>query len=292
MGRLQVRVALVQAVLDAVAVEGVALHPELVGHRGGPVAARLDDAVLVDVVAQVEHHVGALGGEVAVGGVEAVLPGRARGERHEQVAGVRLRLRRRLGTADGADLRAGAEAVEVLPGGLEAAHVDVHRVPVLGGGPRGAAADAAGERLVLGQLPLDLQPAVGHAAEGFERPGGQAGPEHDAVGQRVARRDAELEGVVRRPGGRGARRPRVGQAGGEGQCQRGTGEAEEVAARRAAERVGEPPIVVHVSPRGGMGGSRSATAHTFIKIYVFLTSLNYKLRMNNHMARSAATSAR
>ena len=56
------------------------------------------------------------------------------------------------------------------------------------------------ELLVLGDLPIDRDRAVRHAAA-FQRPRCEAGPQHDAVLARAARGDAEREGI----GGEGER---------------------------------------------------------------------------------------
>ena len=247
MGGLQVGIALVEAVLDPVTIEGVALHPELVGHRGVPRPAARGDSVLVDVVAQMEDHVGVLVRQVAVGGVEPVGPGGARGERHPEVLGTAAKCRCGLGPADRADLAAGAKPVEVLPARLEPAHVHMDRMAVLGGGPRAAVPGPPGERRILGDLPVDLDPSVRHAAQGFKRPHGEPGPEDHAVGQRVTRGDPELEGVT--VPGAGPCGPGVGEVGGEGQRHRRAGETEEGATGGIAEHASEPPIVVHGSPR-------------------------------------------
>jgi hypothetical protein len=164
---LQVGVALVEAVLDPVAVEGVALHPVLLGYGSVPVPARGPDAVFVDVVAEVEDHVGVLVGEMAVGGVVAVRPRGARGEGQPQGVGAAAGGRGRLGAAGGADLTAGAEAVVVFAARFQALGVDVDGVAVFGAGPRGATAGVPGEPLVLGDLPLDLELGERQPAEGL-----------------------------------------------------------------------------------------------------------------------------
>jgi hypothetical protein len=60
--------------------------------------------------------------------------------------------------------------------------------------PIGLSAPPA-HRLVARHEPFDVHRRGGHAATG-ERIGREAGPEDDAVGQRIARRDAERERVL------------------------------------------------------------------------------------------------
>src|SRR5882757_3563924 len=77
---LEVGVALVQLVLHAPAGEVAWGGAQHVRRRGLPVAAVGRDAAFVDVVAEVQHQVEILASHVAIGRVEPVVPGLARGD--------------------------------------------------------------------------------------------------------------------------------------------------------------------------------------------------------------------
>ena len=105
----------------------------------------------------------------------------------------------------------------------------MHGVRVLRTGVRRTSADHSAERLVLGDLPLDVHRAVAHAAERFERAGREAGPDDHGVRQRIARRDAEREqrsvvGAVRYP----YRIDKIGEV--SGKSERGGGSGQKAAA--------------------------------------------------------------
>ena len=162
--------------------------------------------VLVDVVAEVQHHVEVLGGQPVVRGPVAVLPVLAVDHPDAQPHRVRPRRRGGAGASDRADQPAGAEAVGVLPAGLQAAHVDVHRVRPLRPGERDAAADRVPEGRVGRHLPLHRDRAGRHRAR-VVRVADQPGPQHHGVRERVAAGDAEPERAVRV--GLGGRRGRA-----------------------------------------------------------------------------------
>jgi hypothetical protein len=197
-GGLQVLVAPVEGVELSVVVEGL-------GHDLPPAHGALgpaSGASLVDVVPQAHDEVDAGLGQVAVGGVVAVAPLGAGHLTQPEAVGRRARLGHGDRPADRALVVADQEAVEELLAGLQAGGVDVHGVGGVGPGHRGPVADQAAEALVGRQLPPHRHVLGRHAAPGGERVRGQAGPEHDGVGGRVARRHAEREGVARQAGDR------------------------------------------------------------------------------------------
>jgi hypothetical protein len=194
MGVLEVRVALVEAVLQAVALERLALLAQRAGHvHAAPVRA---DAVLVDVVAEVDHQVQILLEHAPVRGVEAVRPGLTRREREAQRRDVRVARGRRPRASHRAGLGAGHEAVEVLARRLQASHVDVDRVRELRQRGHRSGPDHVRERGVGRHLPLDGDVARRHAAAFHERLRNQPRPERDAVRRRIARRDAERKRIA------------------------------------------------------------------------------------------------
>jgi hypothetical protein len=150
--------------------------------------------VLVDVVAQVEDDVRMLLGHPPVRGEPAVLVLRARRDRERDrrrgAAG-----RCRAGAADGGQLAERLEALPVPGVRVQSANVDVDGVRLGPDGRRGAAADRAAEVLGGGDLPPHADRPVAEAAVGGERVRRQPGPDHDGVGQRIARRDTERERV-------------------------------------------------------------------------------------------------
>src|SRR6185295_15120203 len=105
----------------------------------------------------------------------------------------------RAGAAEGAFDVARAEAVPVDAVGGESGDFDVDGVGELGEGGGDAAADTAGQLFILGEGPRDVDAAGRHAAARLEGAWGEAGPEDDAVGGRIARGDAELEGPLGEP---------------------------------------------------------------------------------------------
>ncbi len=126
---LQVAVGLVERVAQPELVERDGLVGVLRGQLDAADAAgRRVDAVLVRVVAEEDDEVEVLLRHVGVGVVEALLPLLARGvgEGHPVEAPVGCGRGARPGGRRGPV--AGGEPVPVLAAGLEAAHVDVHRV--------------------------------------------------------------------------------------------------------------------------------------------------------------------
>ncbi len=96
-------------------------------------------------------------------------------------------------------------------------YIHVNAVPVLGPGLGGASAHDLAEPLVLRELPPHRHDRVRHTAA-VQRVRGEPGPQHDAVGERVAGGHPETEHAL---GQRG-----FGGVGGGGQQLGGGGGAE------------------------------------------------------------------
>ena len=203
MGGLQQRVALVEGVAVAV-----------VGERDGGAAAMRAHAsrhvgVLVDVVAEEKHEVQVLRGDVAPRGVVAVVEALATRDGELEA---RLGIGRRRGAraAGRAAVAKRAEAVPVPAPGLETGRLGMHAVRPLRLGALDAASGDAREGFVVGHLPC-------HVGAVRQVRAGEAGPEHHAVGPRVAGRNAEREALRRlRPGLADQRRPAERGADGKG----------------------------------------------------------------------------
>ena len=123
----------------------------------------------------------------------------------------------------------GAEAVAVAGGRAQSAYVGLDGVVGRGGGAGDVPErDDLTKRGVLGDLPARRDgralPGTGHGVGG----GGDAGPQQDAVGQRVAGGDAVQEG------GAGRRRGPGAAAGGGGEWRRGRSGRDGGAAAAAA----------------------------------------------------------
>jgi hypothetical protein len=71
----------------------------------------------------------------------------------------------------------------------------MHRMAELGMRDRGALAHDLAHALVAGHRPFDLDRALGHAAAALQRLRRDLGPDHKAVGRRIARRDTEREWI-------------------------------------------------------------------------------------------------
>ena len=139
-------------------------------------------------------------GDVAIGSEVALLVLRAGGKGETELRGRAAGGRRRARAADRAQRIAGTEAIPVMPAGPQALGLGVHGVGLGRHSLHGGLRDHARELLVLGNLPIDRDRAVGHAAA-FQRPRCEPGPQHDAFLARAARSDAEREGI----GGEGER---------------------------------------------------------------------------------------
>ena len=141
--------------------------------------------VFVDVVAEKGHQVQVLGGQVAPGGIVAMVPALAAGDRQAQR---RSGIGRRGGAraADPALLAQRAKAVPVPAPGCQARGLGVHAVRPAAVSVLAAARGDAREGLVMGQLPL-------HRHLRRQVVAGQPRPQHQAVGARLAAGDAEGE---------------------------------------------------------------------------------------------------
>ncbi len=217
---LQVGVGLVGRVAQAVVLQRGAQTVGVLADRGGARPA------LVDVVAEREDEIGAVLGRTTVGGEPAALPVGAGQVHHAQVpAAARSGGGQR--AAGAGDVTAGAEAVEELGVRGEVLELDVQAVALLGQGGLGAAAHDVAEALVARELPAHLDGHRGHAAAAVEhvRVDGQTGPQHHGARGRIARGDAEGEGVLAAPGAVvGEGRRRAEHPGGGERGQRGGGE--------------------------------------------------------------------
>ena len=231
MRRLQVGVALVQAVAHPVLLESLRL--------GGQVVGDLDLAdgsayrVLVEVVAQVHDEVQVFFGQVAVGGVVAVVPLLAGDEGEPEQSRLGSGVGCGAGAPYRADLPQGLEPVEVFAVRFQTGDLGVDGVGEFGGGDGFSLVDHAAEALVCCNLVADRNLLVAHAAPavGGERVGGQAGPQDDPVGVRVPGGDPKGERVG--AGGGGAVGRGGKQTGPQGYGgRRGSTDAQEAASGR------------------------------------------------------------
>ena len=168
-------------------------------------AVGLGAAVLVDVVAQVQHRVDSRQlGDRLVGVEVAVRIERAGGHRQHHVLG--RAARQGGGAADGRGDAVGGELEGVGAAGVEARDIDLHRPVAAGPGDAVARLGAAGAAVDGVE-----RPAVGDVA-GLGVGRGDASPEDHPVGQRIAGGHAVLEGDRARVPGRRLRRGRAGCA--------------------------------------------------------------------------------
>jgi hypothetical protein len=188
---LEVRVALVQRVTDAVFVErrrlASAVGPDVIRAPGG----------FVDVVAHVDDQIEVVLEHVSIRDEIALLELLAGGEGEAEAVAVGAGGRRGPRTTDPAHLAASAEPVPVPARGLELIDFDADRVRPRGGRGRDAPLDHLAHAIVGGHLPLDGDRVGWHAAAGRGRRWSQARPEHHAVWEGIAGGDTERE---RRPG--------------------------------------------------------------------------------------------
>ena len=196
MGGLQVRIRLVQGVARAVVVERVGLGGRVLAHV---VAA---PGRFVDVVAQERDEIEVVPGHMPVGAEVALLVMLAGGKREPQLVRLGGGAGRGARAPDRARRVARREAVPVPAGRLEAADFDVNRMRPVRRGVGGAGSGEVREFFVAGDFPAHRHNLGGHAAAGRVRHGREARPQHDRIGERIARRDAEAERVGRetRPG--------------------------------------------------------------------------------------------
>ncbi len=189
---LQVGVGAVECVPGAVLVQREDLTGEVDRHSLIAHTGRRTDTDLVDVVAEEQHHVVVPLYDVLIRRVVPVVEGLARRDRHRH-RGLLGRCWRRASTSDRTELALGAEAVEVVPPGPQTAYVDVHGVGVLRPSVRRPTSYHSAERLVLGDLPVDVHRAVVHPAERLQRTRRETRPDHHGVRHRIAGRDAQGE---------------------------------------------------------------------------------------------------
>ena len=153
-------------------------------------------AAFVDIVAIAEDKVHILCCRVAPGGIEALLVMLAAAHGKAYRLNIRPRSRQRAGPAHHAALAPGREPVEIRPPRLQARYLDMHRMAKLWPRERLAGLYNRPEAFILGDLPQHRNNRRGHAMVLFQRPGRQARPDHEAVGRRFARSNAQLEGIV------------------------------------------------------------------------------------------------
>ena len=151
--------------------------------------------LLVDVVAEVDHQVEVARGHVAIGREVALLVLLARGEGEAQPLRRARGGRRGARATDRTLRRARPEPVPVGTPRFQAARLRMNRMGQRRDGLFGAARDDPGKGLVLGDLPVDRDRGIRHAAA-FERLRREPRPKHDAVLARRARGDTEGEGIA------------------------------------------------------------------------------------------------
>ena len=188
---LKVRIGLVQRVPDPIRRQRRRLAYVVLPRQ------RRRPAILVDVVAEVEHEIEIFGGHVLIRREEAHLVVLARRDAELQPAHRRLPRHAGARAADRAEFTAGLELIPVPLRGLQAVDVDVDRMPEFRLGERRAGAHDVLHRIVRRHRPLDGHAHGIHAAEAIrrERRGREARPQHDAIAERIARRDAQREGI-------------------------------------------------------------------------------------------------
>ncbi len=172
----------------------------------------LPRAVLVDVVAHVQHRVEvAAGGEVAVGREVPGLPVGARDQGEAEPVGRGGGRRRGACEPDRGARAVEGEAVPVVRRRDQPLGVDLDGVVAVRAGHRRAVRDDPAEVGVGGHLPADAHPRTGARARQGVGGGGHPGPQHDGARQRVTGRDPVAEGG--RGGGSGREVGRRGSCG-------------------------------------------------------------------------------
>lgn len=191
MGGLQVGIGPVQRVAISIALEAI--------HFGAVVLARGEriDSTFVDVVAEMHYEIEILAREVAVGGVQAVLPVLAGYEREPQLVDRRIASGQRTRAAHGAFVFADGELVEVPPVGIESVDFDVNGMGKGCGGHCHTLGDDSAHPFVFRDGPAD---ANGNARRPVpEQVGEETRPQYDTVRRRIAGADAEWKRVVPQP---------------------------------------------------------------------------------------------
>ncbi len=225
--------------------------------------AVLAGAVLVEVVAEVEHRVQVVAlGEAAIGGEPPGLEVGTGDDTEPQVPGGGPGGRRGAHAADPADRAAVGEAVEVPGRGLQPSDVELDGVVAAGAGREGAAAHGRAEEAVLRDLPGDVDLRALAGAGGAGRRRGDPGPDHHAVGLGVAGGHTVLEVAgagERRRVGRGGRHEggRAGSGGGAAGQDRTTAKGTAKSAHDTSQRARASEVMLG----GSLGTQRSPARH-------------------------------
>ena len=195
--RLQVGIELIKAVAVTVVVERedfvwIAWHnPD----NGQGARSRPHDSPFVAVVAVVEYEIEPLLREAAPGGEEAVFIFLAAGDAEANLGNGHAGRRQRARAPDVAALAADRELVEIIARGIEPADLDMHRVADFGMRDCRAFLCDLTHAVVPCHGPFDLDRPFGHAGTPLQRLRRDLGPDHKTVGRRVARGDAQCEGI-------------------------------------------------------------------------------------------------
>ncbi len=188
--RLQIRIRAVLRVAVAIVLQRLQLGREM---QSRPV---FHGRVLVEVVAEKEHQVEIFFRHLAVRVEIAHFVVCARRKCEPEFARRGTRFGKRARAADRAEMIAGPELIPIPTLGLEAVHFDMHRVRPVGGRRDDAFLHDARHLVVERELPRDVNRRGRHAAA-VRRIEREPRPEHDAVGPRIARRDAERKKGLR-----------------------------------------------------------------------------------------------
>lgn len=192
---LQVRVGLVERVLQPPPVQITGRLPKHLRDRSLAEPSVGRDPALVDVVAEVENQVQVLLSHPGQRGVVAVRPGLAGGEREIESAAVASDRWCRSSAADDRDVTAVAEPVEQLSVTRQTGDVDVDRMGQLRKSPYRSATHNAPKPGIVGDLPRYRQASIRHSAVSGRDIGVQPGPQHHRVLGGVPAGHAECERV-------------------------------------------------------------------------------------------------
>ena len=186
---LKVGIRLVTREAGPVIIERDRLRPFMMAHVV-PAPGRL-----VDVIAQVDDQIQIVGQHMPVGRVIPllVLLAGPRGEAQPRRGGIQRR--RGPGAADRAGRVAGMEAVPIPAVRFQARQFGVHRMAPVRRRVTGGPGDDLAESLVRRDLDADRNAHRRHTAGGRKRLGGQAGPEHETIGQGITRGHPERKRV-------------------------------------------------------------------------------------------------
>ena len=201
---LQIRIELVQRVLVAVALQADGLAAEALGIQCAPTCV-LQRAVLVQVVASMQHQVDIALGDIAQHRVVAAVPGLAGTQRQPQLLQLRVRQRRGAEMTDRAFLIAIAgETIVVVTARAQAADFHMYRMGQLGHRCSNTALHQPAHARIFGHEPAHRHRPRWHATT-VERVRGQPRPQHRALRIRIAGGNAEGERIAPQP------RPRAGR---------------------------------------------------------------------------------